>query len=279
MVARGVSSCGWCGYSTNILRELRRLGGRTACAIMPALVPLLLCLLYGCGGAPRVAAEEREVVPAAQDIRADGRVIRVNNTTGEVYINLTRKDRVLPGVPFTCFDPRTGITLNTDQAAQGNGGIEVIAVGDDFSICRITRTSNNRAIQPGDLVYNTVFHNSRNRPQHFIVAGDFDLDGDGIRTAAEGERLIMLIRAWGAVVDDAISIHTDYLVLGQRPLGPSIQEPPPDNSPGSIIDQRTLEQKHYDELLEFARKYRIPVLNLNRGLMLIGYYDRQWARQ
>jgi hypothetical protein len=218
---------------------------------------------------------------------ADGRVIAVNGVTNEVYISLTSKDRVMPGIPFTIYDPRTGVRFGNDDQALGNGSIEVISVGPSSSICRITRTTKGRAIQTGDLIANLVYHNDRTRKFHFTVFGDFDLDGDGVATAAERDRLVVLIKSWGGEVDDDITSQTDYLVLGEKPKAPLVQEstdtaaadtapataPAPGDLPGSITAVRSNDQTRYEELTVAAKRLAIPVLNANRFLAMVGYYN------
>jgi FtsZ-binding cell division protein ZapB len=215
---------------------------------------------------------------------ADGKVIRVNGTTGEVYINLGKKDRLMPGMPFTAYDPRLGVRFGTDESAQGNGSLEVIEVGDTSSICRITRTSRDRAIQNGDLIANIIYHNDRTRKFRFTVFGDFDLDGDGIATAAERDRLITLINAWGGQVDDSVSSQTDYLVLGEKPKSPMIQESADTETAtepgvvGSVAQARSKDQDRYEELEISAKRLAIPVLNQNRFLAMVGYYNTTVVR-
>ncbi len=210
----------------------------------------------------------------------DGRVLRVNASAGEVYINLTSRDnRVMPGLTFTCFDPRTGVRFGTDEAALGDGSIEVIQVGENSTLCRITRVTKDRTIQAGDLIANIVYHNDKGRTFRFVVYGDFDLDGDGVATAAERERLVGLIRNWGGQVDNAVSTQTDYLVMGAKPSGPTvIQESGTTTAPGSTLDERQKAQDQYDALVEDARRLGIPVLNANRFLALIGYYNTTVTR-
>jgi hypothetical protein len=234
----------------------------------------------------------------------DGRVVRVNGAAGEVYINLGKKDRLSPGMPFTCYDPRTGVRFGSDDAAAGNGSIEVISVGEDTSICRVTRTSKDRTIQADDLISNIVYHNDRTRKFRFTVFGDFDLDGDGVVTAAERDRLIVLIKRWGGEVDDDVTSQTDYLVLGAKPKAPLIQESEPAatepaateaaatetasaepaaTSPGisivgSVGESRTKDQARYEDLDIAARRLAIPVLNANRFLAMVGYYNTTVVR-
>jgi hypothetical protein len=223
----------------------------------------------------------------------DGRIVSVNSATGEVYINLGKKDRMAPGMPFTAYDPRTGVRFGTDEAAQGNGSLEVIQVGEETSLCRITRTTKDRAIQADDLISNIVYHNDRTRKFHFTVFGDFDLDGDGVATAAERDRLIVLIKSWGGQVDDDVTSQTDYLVLGAKPKSPILEEAPatepaeaaasaPAASPsgvvGSVGESRSKDQQRYDDLEIAAKRLAIPVLNANRFLNMVGYYNTTVVR-
>jgi hypothetical protein len=221
----------------------------------------------------------------------DGRVVRVNGATGEVYINLGKKDRMTPGLPFTAYDPRTGVRFGTDESAQGNGSLEVIEVGDETSLCRVTRTSKDRAIQANDLIANIVYHNDRSRKFHFTIFGDFDLDGDGVATAAERDRLIVLIKSWGGQVEDDVTSQTDYLVLGEKPKSPILQDlgetsatsdtaasEPSSGIIGGVSEVRTKDQARYDELEIAAKRLAIPVLNANRFLNMVGYYNTTVVR-
>jgi len=226
----------------------------------------------------------------------DGKVLSVNNASGEVYINLGAKDRMKPGMPFTAYDPRTGVRFATDAEALGNGSLEVIEVGPDTSICRITRTSSNRAIQANDLISNLVYHNDKTRQFRFTVFGDFDLDGDGVATAGERDRLITLIKAWGGQVDDDVTAQTDFLVLGTPPKGamtstddtaapasapatdPAASAPASGSVSGSVGEARNKDQQRYEDLEIAAKTLAIPVLNQNRFLAMVGYYNTTVVR-
>ncbi len=220
-----------------------------------------------------------------------GRVIRVNGVTGEVWINLGKKDRIMAGMPFSVYDPRLGVRWTTDDTALGNGSLEVMVVGEEYSICRITRTTKDRAIQDNDLIANLVYQNDRTRKFRFVVFGDFDLDGDGVSTAAERDRLITLIQAWGGQVDDDVTAQTDFLVLGALPAAPltpvAETAPAPDTAPaagaaptvaGSIVDARLKDQVRYESLRIAAKGLAIPVLNQNRFLAMVGYYNTTVVR-
>jgi hypothetical protein len=225
---------------------------------------------------------------------SDGQVIRVNGATGEVYISLTAKDRIMPGMTFTAYDPRTGVRWGSEEAAEGNGSLEVIEVGQSTSLCRITRTTKNRAIQAGDLIANLVYHNDKTRKFRFTILGNFDLDGDGVATAVERDRIILLIQRWGGQVDDDVTSQTDYLVVGERPATPSVSLDQPTDTPasapaadaatepglvtGGVGAMASKEQNRYDDLIIAAKRLAIPVLNANRFLAMIGYYNTTVVR-
>ena len=233
---------------------------------------LRIRLQIASGGGPKVDVGE-----------PDGRILRVNAAAGEVYIDLARKDGIREGMTFTCYDPRLGVRYDTEEAAAGNGMIEVRSVGENLAVCRITHTTPGHTIQVNDLISNLVYHNNKSRKFRFVVSGDFDLDGDGVATAAERDRLIAMIIGWGGQVDSEVTSQTDYLVFGERPSSPTIIESQPEGAasataPGSVADERSKRQKGYDDLIEAARRLSIPALNANRFLNMIGYYNTTIVR-
>jgi hypothetical protein len=205
----------------------------------------------------------------------DGTVLRVSPTNGEVYINLTRTaDHVVPGLTFTVYDPRLGVRYGTNEAPNlGKGSIEVIEPGTTSSLCRITKAVEGESIQVGDLIANPVYHNSKLRKTRFVISGDFDLDGDGVATADERERLVRLITSWGGIVEDKVSTQTDYVVMGTRPAAPSLPvgDEGATTTPGSTVDERTKQQQAYEALTADASRLSIPILNATRFFAMIGY--------
>lgn len=227
--------------------------------------------------------------------KANGTIIRTNNTNNECYINLGRVDRVVPGLTFSVHDPRLGI--QTDAAgAKGKAGIEVIDVGERESLCRITHLEKNQRLQSGDLIYNIVFTTDKTRPLHFAVYGAFDLKGDGHPTAAEREKIVKMIQDWGGVIDDlqfieetdkagntkkvaALSPQTDYVVLGTAPKLPQ-------GVKISDLDEVSKERykalsdslKEYERLESEAKRSSVPILNANRFLNMVGYYNTTLVR-
>jgi hypothetical protein len=211
---------------------------------------------------------------------AAGTVIRGRPGTEECYISLGRKDRVMPGMTFSIHDPRIGVKLQADTdpnakpdpEAGGKGGLEVTEVGENESLCRVTFMKKGQHLEQGDLIANPVYQRDRNKKQRFVVYGEFDLDGDGVATASERDRLVRMIGSWGGIVEDNLSPETDYLVLGSRPSAAShVQQS--SETPGGIADERAKMQKQYDDLFSEAKRSSVPILNGNRFMAMIGYYN------
>jgi hypothetical protein len=213
--------------------------------------------------------------------QADGRVVRVNPATNELWISLGADAHVVPGLTFTVFDPRTGVRYGSDELAAGKGSIEEIqpGPGNSPSLCRITHTTKDNSIQAEDLISNVVYHNTKERKTHFTIVGDFDLDGDGYSTADERQRLIALVTSWGGVVEDQVTTQTDYLVTGLPP-SPGVLKPGEGaaSQPGSASDERAKERERFDKAINEAKSLSIPTLNANRFLSMIGYYSTTIVR-
>ncbi|HUO08784.1 MAG TPA: hypothetical protein VM008_10825 [Phycisphaerae bacterium] len=206
-----------------------------------------------------------------------GLIVRAATGSGEVYINLGRRDHVTPGLTFAVYDPQTGVRFDSDEAAAGKGSIEVLAIGDSESLCRVTQTTKGQAIQSGDLISNPVYQHDKNRQFHFVVIGDFDLDGDGVATPAERDRLIRMVKSWGGVIDDKVTTQTDFLVAGARPASPIVSSDD-QATPGSVADERIKKQQAYDDTIAEAKRSTVPILNANRFLAMIGYYNTTVVR-
>jgi hypothetical protein len=202
----------------------------------------------------------------------DGKIVRVVSGSNEVYISLGRGDRILPLLTFSVHDPKLGIRSDTDGESRGKGGIEVLEVGEKESLCRITNAEKGQRIQAGDLIFNPVFSTDKTRKFHFVVYGDFDLDGDTQFSSNERERVVRLIQSWGGVIDDTLNTQTDFLVIGNRPSAP-LNPGEGAEEEGSVAKAQLAKQKTYDDLVAEAKRSSIPVLNQNRFLGMIGYYN------
>jgi predicted nucleic acid-binding Zn-ribbon protein len=208
----------------------------------------------------------------------DGRIIRVerNNT---VYIDLGGGDQVTSGLTFEVFDkgegiPRPGDANNEENLPQGKASIEVIRVSPSTSECRVTRTTPGTTLSEGDLIVNLVY--DRNTKYNFVVYGNFDLDRNGVATPQDAEVVKRLVTQWGGNVVPDINVDTDFVVLGREPEIPTATRDELANDPilKARYDAAVAESEAYSQISAKAREYRIPILNQNRFLYLIGYYNQ-----
>ena len=103
--------------------------------------------------------------------------------------------------------------------------------------------------------------------------GNFDLDRNGTATPADAEVIKRLITQWGGNIVNDINVDTDFVVLGKEP---AIPEKPTEADPVMQADYEKAVAAYdsYQEISKKARDYRIPILNQNRFLYLVGYYDQ-----
>ncbi len=196
----------------------------------------------------------------ARVFEADGKIVRLAAGSRIGYINLNRNDGVFNNLTFSVFDP---LEISKDNA-QPKGFIKITNVMEDASEVTITSFRKNDPIIEGDVLTNVVY--DRNRRFHFAVVGRFDLANTG---HDDTEAVKQMIQRYGGRLDDKITVHTDYLVVGADPLSaaPSVIA-----SPQTDVRSKQLQQAQVEmgDATEFARRYWIPVLNQNRFLSLIG---------
>jgi len=207
---------------------------------------------------------------------ADGTILRVpgNNI---VYISRGAQDQIVPGMTFEVYDKNTGIPRagDNDQDAlpEGKASIEVIRVNPTSSEARITHIKpGGISLQEGDLITNLVY--DPNVKYAFFVYGKFDLDQNGVPTAKDGEVIQRLITQWGGRLQQKINVDTDFVILGKEPTVPNLS-PDEEKDPLRLQERSKAESDlaAYQDVLAKAHELHIPVLNQNRFLYLIGYYD------
>jgi hypothetical protein len=207
--------------------------------------------------------------------RPDGKIIRIASGN-DCFIDLGKGDGVTPGLTFEVYDkvegiPAAGEASTEENLPVGKASIEVVEVGQGSSRCHINRRSLGTVLAEGDLIVNLVY--DRNTKYNFVVHGNFDLDQNGNATPADAEVVKRLITSWGGKVVNDINVDTDFVVLGKEP---AIPEKPTEPDP---LKQKEYEDAmaaydQYQEMSKKARDYRIPILNQNRFLYLIGFYDQ-----
>ena len=212
--------------------------------------------------------------PNALLSHAAGKVLSVSPGTKDVFLNIGSKEKVPVGLTFAVYNPELGVGSGTHGG--GKGSVVVTQVGKYASVARITNVAPGQAIFAGDLISNPVFRANQPRKFHFVIYGDFNVNGNGVPTADGRLEVARLIKQWGGVVDKNISTQTDFLVLGTPPSSSTLPIQGATSSQTTAITQaRAAEQKKYDQLIAEARTLSVPILNANRFLAMIGYNNTQ----
>lgn len=225
----------------------------------------------------------------------DGQVIGIPPNKDAVYIDLGRKHHLVLGLTFGVFDPARGVEVQEAEGGRVMRGakaiIEVVSMTDNSAIARVVQSSFGQPIRVGDVIANLVY--DKERTFKFYVFGNFNLDGVREPSLTDTEMVINLIEQWGGEVvkpdvrerqlaalgadaakENILPYDTDFLIVGQEPRPPSSSADISD--PAALrraqLDRERLEQ--FRRLQQEANALGIPILNQNRFLALIGYYQR-----
>lgn len=207
--------------------------------------------------------------------QADGQIIRVAGG-GVVYIGLGQGDQVSSGMTFQVYDKVTGIPSLADgddqKLPRGKASLEVVRVGATSSECRVIRTYPGETITEGDLIANIVY--DRNARYNFLVFGNFDLDQNSVATAQDTEVIKRMVTQWGGRLTDKVNVDTDFVVLGQEPQIPTFtREELEEPLNRERLNRATADANAFDEVRRMAQEYNIPILNQNRFLYFVGFYE------
>jgi predicted nucleic acid-binding Zn-ribbon protein len=209
--------------------------------------------------------------------QGDGKIVRVPNT--EVcYINLGEGNQVTPGLTFEVYDKADGVppippnVTGDEQLPVGKGSIEITHVGTNSSECRIVNITPGAIITEGDVIANLVY--DPHTKYNFLVYGNFDLAGNGRPNAADADVIKRLVTQWGGKLTDKVDVDTDFVVMGIEPVVPSFSKDDltPENTKKIEDSQKALDD--YQEILSQAKDLHIPILNQNRFLYYVGFYDQ-----
>jgi hypothetical protein len=208
----------------------------------------------------------------------DGSIIRVPSTT-VCYINIGSGDHLPAGTTFEVYDKVEGIpglgkdSLGENNMPIGKGSIEVVRVGQNSSECRIVHLQPGVTLSEGDVIGNLVY--DRNTTPNFFVYGNFDVDGNGIWTAQEADVVKSLVTRWGGKVVDKIAVNTDFAVLGQEPVVPVFtKEDLTDPVNVDKLNRALASLKAYQDIVNQTATLHIPIMNQNRFMYYVGYYDQ-----
>ncbi|MEX0744139.1 MAG: hypothetical protein WD118_00945 [Phycisphaeraceae bacterium] len=237
----------------------------------------------------RIRELERRADPLATPdiVRADGQVASVREEARRVHINLGRRENLVLGLTFEVYasgdlvrvgdGPRgevRGLEVSSDvELPRGKATIEVVNIDEHTAVARVVRLARGATIDAGDQILNLVYDpDTRYR---FYVYGEFDIDRLGEASEADRLRIESMVSRWNGQLADDLSHGVDYLVLGEEPEMPE-DLPADEIDPVRVREhvEATRVFERYQELMATAAELDIPVLNQNRFLTLVGYYER-----
>jgi hypothetical protein len=206
---------------------------------------------------------------APKDWRTDWKVVAIDRSGTQPYINLGAADHVTPQLTFNVH----GVGPDGRPLAQSKATVEVVnVVNDHLSQVRVTSWKDRERdpIVRGDVLFNPIWNPTLKK--HVAVAGIIDL-GDGRDRTVE---LIRNLEKQNIVVDayldlrdknptikgPGISVQTDYLILG---YGPSS-----DSREGDKAYQDAFKDR-YEEMKRQAKENGVTSMNLRQYLDMIGY--------
>jgi hypothetical protein len=201
----------------------------------------------------------------------DGRVLFVDYRRNELHTNLTRSMGTRPQMVMSIFDSASP-GIPTDKP---KGKIEIIQVGEQYSIARIVKTVvASEPIRVGDIVHSAAW--SPNEPLRFALIGKIDVNRDG---RDDREDLKRMIRAAGGIVDFDLPPPGTGKKSGQltaRDAWYVIDELPPIREAYKKSDDNlTPDAKQFEEekkeVLREARASGVRPMPLKRLLAFLGY--------
>ncbi len=199
-------------------------------------------------------------------LNPDALIILVDNQV--VHLNIGSDDRVYRGLTFSIYDKG----MPPPKDGKGKAEVEVFDVSKNVSIARITHSKLKRPIILGDIAANLIWDS--NKTNLFVVAGQFDLDGDGLVEYDGVQKIETLIAKWGGRTAENISIDTDFVVLGKPPKAikrPTLDDLELDPTAMEKFEALKKKQDYYDRTKKQAQSLCMPVFNTERFLYFIGY--------
>lgn len=194
-------------------------------------------------------------------LKPAGSITSVDDAAQTVIINLGSDDHVYRGLTFAVYNK--GLPIPRD--GKGKADIELFDIRKNVSVARITKSDKRDPVMAGDVIANLIWNAKARR--EFVVAGDFTF-GEGAESIKD------LIRKWGGVVADKISISTNYIVLGtgpKVPAKPTIEEIAADPRAKDKYDAAAEKLDEYNNVISEAKTFSIPVFDQERFLDFIGY--------
>jgi len=124
------------------------------------------------------------------------------------------------------------------------------------------------------LIVNLIY--DPNTKYNFVVYGAFDLDQNGIPDPRDADVIKRLVTQWGGKMQEDVTPSTDFLVVGDEPKVFEVTKKELEDDPilKAKHDKAEADLAAYQAMVQKARDLHVPVLNQNRFLYFIGYYDQ-----
>ncbi len=200
--------------------------------------------------------------------KPDGKIILIDDSTKIVHLNIGSNEHVYRGLTFSVYEKNTPIPRD----GIGKAEIEVFNVEKNISAARITSSNPKNPVIPDDIIANLIWDSDKTNV--FVVSGEFDLNADGNIDYEGADKIKALIRKWGGIAADEISIDTEFLILGNTPTvlkKPTFEEMEIDPMAMVKYEDSLQRLESYKQVQEKAETLSIPVFNLERFLYFIGY--------
>ena len=161
-----------------------------------------------------------EAPSEGKPISTDWKIVRMDRSGKQPFINLGTAANVQPGLTFSIH----GQGPDGRPIPASKGTLEVLdVVSDNLSQAQVVsvKDSFKDPILPGDYLYNPIFHPGG--AQHVVIAGRIDMHGTKGDDLEEFKRLLkrqnVVVDAYvdpqdGSIKDGRLTVGTDYLVLG-----------------------------------------------------------------
>ncbi len=207
----------------------------------------------------------------APAFKPDGEVILVDDAAGVIRINLGADDHVYRGLTFSIYDRSAGIPRDGKPKAE----VEVFAIDQKVSAARVVSSGKNNPIVTGDLAANLIWDTGKEN--QFVVAGEFDVDGDGLPDYDAIRKLEALIQRWGGVVANEVSATTDFVVLGKEPTvpaEPTLEQQTQDPTAMEKFNAIRQSNERYNQVRQRAEALWVPIFSYDRFLHFTGYANQ-----
>ncbi len=220
------------------------------------------------GALTQVSAVKPAPDREAPAFKPDGKIILVDEAGGVVRINLGSDDRVYQGLTFSVYDSGAAIPRDGKPKAE----VEVFAVDQRAAAARVLSSERRNPIMTGDMVANLIW--DAGKTNEFVVAGEFDLTGDGRPDYDAIRRIEALIQRWGGAISNEVTATTDYVILGdepQVPLEPTLAQLAVDPTATERYNAARQMNERYNQIRQRAEALWVPVFSYNRFLHFTGY--------